>query len=71
MFFEVPNKWISSLEIDLSHVCSGGFLRRLKDSATLCVYKACVFRAYFYLGGRGSHRFQIKGQNQPKHFKKD
>lgn len=71
MFSEIANKWISSLETDLSHVRSGEFLQRLKDSATLCVYKACVFRAYFYPGWRGSHVFKIKGQNQPKHFKKD
>lgn len=71
MFFDVVNKWISSLEMDSSHVCSGEILQRLKDSASLCVYKASVFRVCFYLGCRRSHTFKTGGQNQPKHFKID
>jgi len=59
MFFDVANKWISSLGMDSSHVCSGEILQRLKDSATLCVYEACVFRAYFHQGCRRSHAFNI------------
>lgn len=71
MFFDVANRWISSLEMDSSHVCSGEILQRLKDSATLCVLKGCVFRAYFHVVRRRSHPFKIRGQNQPKYFKID
>lgn len=51
--FNITNK-LAVWRRSLSDVCSGDTLQKLKDSAISYVYKACVFRAYFHVRGKGS-----------------
>lgn len=51
--FNITNK-LAVWRRSLSHVCSGDTLQKLKDSVISYVYKACVFRAYFHVRGKGS-----------------